>query len=35
MVNVRFPKSRAWKWILMIGGFFLLLTVLSYLININ
>lgn len=35
MVNVRFLKSRVWKWTLVIGGFSLLLTVLSYLININ
>ncbi len=35
MVNVRFPKSRVWKWTLVIGGFFFLLTVFSYLINIK
>ena len=35
MANVRFLKSRVWKWTLMIGGFLLLLAVLSYLININ
>ncbi len=35
MVNIRFPKSRVWKWTLVIVGFLVLLTVLSYLINIS
>lgn len=35
MVNVRLPQSRVWKWALVIGGFLLLLIILSYLINIK
>lgn len=32
MVNVRFHLSRPWKWVLGIVGFFVLITVLSYVI---
>jgi len=33
MVTIRFPKSRVWKWILVIGGLLLLLIILSSLVN--
>ncbi len=35
MANVRIPKSRVWKWALVIGCFLLLLILLTFLLNTN